>query len=919
LAQVRSWRLHSVRDPDLIRVAFACGTAQANAAMLAAFEPIRRELPLHIVSEFAPSEPGNVQGEWIPYHPALPLAQNTAGVQAALEGKTVGVAAVMLDPHPPLRPMQKIASAIGASETHFYDAQGNEIPPALARLWRARARVRGVKNQFASGGRARRWLHRLAHPADAEVPIRARAAQAYGAISSRLRKPGREPAMGGTQPLARGVTVIVPSRDGCELLERLFASLWSQLTNGEVIVVDNGSRDGVAKWLNATRPTVRVIRTEAPLSFSRAVNMGLEQARFDRVLLLNNDMIVESGFVEALEAAFDRVPELFCATAQIFFPAGARREETGKAVWRRESPIDLPLRCDEPVAGEDLTWVLYGSGGCSLYDTAKLRALGGMAELFEPAYVEDLDAGFRAWKRGWPSVFVRRARVEHRHRTTTSRFFSGRELEFFVQRNFLRFLVHAVGSPALFRQLWRDALRRLQLRANAGDGAALDVLRAIPNIGPRPSEPQGSLSESEILALGSGDVAVFPGRERRHERAVVVASPYLPFPLSHGGAVRIYNLMRAAADKYDHILVCFCDELTPPAAELSDICAEVVLVRRHGTHLRRNTKRPDVVEEFDSETFRACLKQTIWKWRAGVAQLEFTWMAQYADACSPVKTILVEHDITFDLQQQLLATRSESGLRRHELVNQLEKWRSFEIDAWKRVDAVATMSAKDSAVVRNANAVKNAKRVVTLRNGVDTSRFSPGGSSSREDEPETKRLLFIGSFAHLPNVLALDFFLREVFPLLSPGYKLHVIAGSRPEYYLDFHRARVSLDLARPWIELEAFVSDVRQAYRRAEIVLAPLTASAGTNIKVLEAMAMGRAVVSTPAGINGLDLENGKDVIVTASAQEMAAAIEELSHHPERRREIERNARNAALAYDWREIGAHQCALYDQLYAETP
>ena len=169
-----------------------------------------------------------------------------------------------------------------------------------------------------------------------------------------------------------------------------------------------------------------------------------------------------------MRAAFDRVPDLFCATAQIFFPPGIRREETGKAVWRRDRPQDFPVRCDEPVPGEDLTWVLYGSGGCSLFDTAKLRALGGVSEVFDPAYVEDLDLGYRAWKRGWPSVFCAGARVEHRHRGTTSRYYTPEQIDSFVERNYLRFLSHAIGSPALFRRLWLEAIRRLQLNAMEG-------------------------------------------------------------------------------------------------------------------------------------------------------------------------------------------------------------------------------------------------------------------------------------------------------------------------------------------------------------------------------------------------------------------------------------------------------------------
>ncbi len=144
--------------------------------------------------------------------------------------------------------------------------------------------------------------------------------------------------------------------------------------------------------------------------------------------------------------------------------------------------------------GEDLTWVLYGSGGCSLYDTAKLRVLDGAGEVFDPAYVEDLDSGYRAWKAGWPSVFCAAAQVEHRHRATTSRFYTTRELEVFVERNYLRFMIHAIGDPALFRRLWLEAIRRLQLNAMEGNLAALDTLRHIPRIRTRAPLAEGALT-----------------------------------------------------------------------------------------------------------------------------------------------------------------------------------------------------------------------------------------------------------------------------------------------------------------------------------------------------------------------------------------------------------------------------------------
>ena len=298
-------------------------------------------------------------------------------------------------------------------------------------------------------------------------------------VAGRLRPRRRGPRPSPEAPacVLSGISVVIPSRNGQELLALqlpgIAAQLEAQTAASEIIVVDNGSGDGTAQWLQREWPSVAMEVAPRPLSFARAVNRGVARARFSHVCLLNNDMLLDPGFFSALMAAFRYTPGLFCATAQIRFPAGARREETGKAVMAASSPADFPIRCDEPLAGEDQTWVLYGSGGCSLYDAAKLRALGGVDEAYAPAYVEDLDLGYRAWQRGWPSVYVAGAEVEHRHRATTSRYFREEELAAILEINYLKFLARAVASPRLFGKLWNEALRRLRLAGCSGrDGVA---------------------------------------------------------------------------------------------------------------------------------------------------------------------------------------------------------------------------------------------------------------------------------------------------------------------------------------------------------------------------------------------------------------------------------------------------------------
>ncbi|MBV9507268.1 MAG: glycosyltransferase [Acidobacteriia bacterium] len=867
-----------------IKVAFASGTEELNAQLVSYMRDLFPELPLYVVSEFPP-EDSDVK--WIPYNPKRRLAENLARCRAAVQTKSIRLAGVMLVPNVPFRRLRLMALIV--CPLYFLAVNENldgwMIRPRCALtitrhfLWRARNFVRW---HFGPGGTLARR--------DWRADFLAAAALLAGFVRPRRRE---HPASFPKRLMEPGISVIIPSRNGKELLEAQLPGLMGELPSpAETIVVDNGSDDGTTDWLARVWPQIKVEHSEEPLSFAAAVNRGILRAQCTRICLLNNDMVVEPGFFSALDRAFEATPGLFSATAQIRFPEGVRREETGKAVMAQAKPADLPLRCDEPLPGEDSTYVLYGSGGCSLYDTAKLRALGGFDEGYAPAYVEDLDLGYRAWQRGWPSVFVAGALVEHRHRATTSRYYTEQQLERMVERNYLRFLVSAMADRKLFREWWTHAVRRLWLRRDH------EGLREAVGITRTGSSPDMAMwPERQILALTGGETAVFPGRAPSGKPRVVIASPYLPFPLSHGGAVRMYNLMRRVAGEFDQILVCFTETGEPPAEELLDICVEVVLVRRIGTHSLPYTGRPDVVEEFASVSFHAALEQTVRKWRPGVAQLEFTQMAQYAAACEPARTILVEHDVTLDLYRQLLALEENWELRR-----QVELWRSFEFTAWRNVSCVVTMSEKDRAMVKSP-------RVIALPNGVDLVRFQPSWQ-----EPDPGRLLFIGSFAHLPNVLAAAFFLDEVWPQLDYA-TLHVIAGARYQYHLARYADRVRVNLYQPGVFVEDFVADVRPAYQRAEVVIAPLTASAGTNIKILEAMAMGKAVVSTPAGVNGLDLLPGDDFLLVRTAAEMVEAVRDLLSDPAKRHRIEAAARRRVeRTYDWDAIARQQTNLYREI-----
>jgi glycosyltransferase involved in cell wall biosynthesis len=405
--------------------------------------------------------------------------------------------------------------------------------------------------------------------------------------------------------------------------------------------------------------------------------------------------------------------------------------------------------------------------------------------------------------------------------------------------------------------------------------------------------------QRERSSVPTGD-RVLEGRPCAPERRrVAVLSPYFPYPLAHGGAVRIWNLLREIAREFDVELFAFSDGPQLPAADLEPVlafCARVVLVEKPRYRQPRwSTLLPPEVHEFRSPAMHRAIARERRSFGFERFQVEYTQLAEYPG------DILVEHDVTFDLFGQIAR-----GVATRTIFTWWDwfRWLRFETRALRRYADVVVMSPKDAAMLQPYAAA------TVVENGVDLARFTP------QAETPGQRLLFIGSFRHFPNIAAFRFFTEQVWPLLRdqfPGLTLTVVAGPDPEHYW-----RSFSDTPAPVVSGEAerirvfgFVADVRPLYAEANLVLAPTTVSAGTNVKVLEAMAMERAVVSTSSGAAGLGLVHGHSVWIADTGEAFAAGIATLMADPERRAQIARAALlHARRSFDWQSIGEKQRGL---------
>lgn len=410
------------------------------------------------------------------------------------------------------------------------------------------------------------------------------------------------------------------------------------------------------------------------------------------------------------------------------------------------------------------------------------------------------------------------------------------------------------------------------------------------------------------LSRGTISIEPAPSARRPYPSAarprpkVLLVSPFLPFPLSHGGAVRIYNLCRALSSRVEFALAAIREQHeTVDYGRLHEIFSQVHIVDLDEPP-SPDERLPRQVRHAQSRSLRALIVHLCETWKPDLLQIEYTHMAGYRDAAPHMPALLVEHDITFSLYRQLAASQPTAAAQA-----ELERWHSFESHWLRRFDGVWTVSEEDrlTAIAEGCSP----GRTFAIPNGVDTSRFIPG------EDPASPEIFFVGSFRHIPNVMAFDILCREIMPRVWERFseaRLCVVAG--PDHQTFWHRFAPagSAHIADRRIAIHGFVEDLRPLYANTSVVVAPLEVSAGTNIKVLEAMACGKPVVSTTVGCSGLGLQHGEDALIADGWPSFSDAICELLGSSGRRRAIGAAARRAVEArFSWSTIADQALASY--------
>lgn len=385
---------------------------------------------------------------------------------------------------------------------------------------------------------------------------------------------------------------------------------------------------------------------------------------------------------------------------------------------------------------------------------------------------------------------------------------------------------------------------------------------------------------------------------------ILMLTPYLPYPLFSGGQIRSYNLLKNLSQKHEITLFSFVRSAKEDQylSNLKPFCKKVVIFKRRQAWDPRNlllslfTPYPFLVAIYLSRHFRQAISRELAGGSYDLIHAETFYIMPNLPRTT-VPTLLVEQTIEYLVYQQFVRD-FRFWLLKPLLYFDVGKINLWEKYYWRQATRLAAMSDSDGQIM--GQFVKD-KKVDVVANGVDVKFFA------RVKPRSGQTVLFIGNFKWLPNRDAAKFLTKEIWPKIAaalPQAEL-LIVGRNP--------TKEILKLAQTGVRIESDVADIRTAFAKASVLLAPIRNGRGTKYKVLEAMASGLPVVTTKLGIEGI--EAGGSVLVAETAEDLAGQTIKVLRDQRLAARLADKAKTIVYRrYNWQTISNRLNAVYQQL-----
>ena len=389
---------------------------------------------------------------------------------------------------------------------------------------------------------------------------------------------------------------------------------------------------------------------------------------------------------------------------------------------------------------------------------------------------------------------------------------------------------------------------------------------------------------------------------------ILFLSPTVPFPLTDGGRIRVFNLLKQIAQKNDVTLLAL--ETQPTDAEsithIQQLGIKVHLVPNSSTLPRVSLRtllsaffkrQPITVARYNVLAYRQKLRELLAAETFDLVHYEMFHTAQFHTE-TDLPGVLSQQNVDSAIWQRLHQETTNLFYRCAYWTQQLA-FQRYERVLSPKFDEVTCTSDIDAAVFQQ-HCAKGVVKVIP--NGVDVTHYSPEFASET-----SAHLIYIGSMDWYPNEDAVSFFAEEVLPQIQdsvPDVKFSIVGGNPS--------ARVQSLADRKGVVVTGRVPEIKPYFAEATVFVVPLRIGSGTRLKILEALAMGKAVVSTAVGAEGLALRDGEEIIIADEPKDFAEAVTRLLTDSSLRQKIGENGRaRIKQDYDWRNIGKKLLTVY--------